>query len=122
MYIFSLSLTHNKFQFSLIKGPEMMLRNDFIETPLKRQKLLFDATTVSVLHVHLDVVLLVFIGHGELFATGLQLVKANGTVRRVFNCKSGAVENAADVVGEDPLERPMQLGINSFNIVLEMDG
>ncbi len=80
-----------------------MLRNDFIETSLERQKLLLDPTTVSVLHVHLDVVLLVFVSDGKFFAPGLQLVKANSPVGCVLHCESGAVQNAANIVGQDPL-------------------
>ena len=120
--MFPFPLTHNKFQFSLIKGPEMMLRNDFIETSLKSQKLLLNASTVSVLHVHLHIVLLVFVCYGELFAPGLQLVKANGTVRRMLNCKRGAVKNAANVVGENPLKGTVQLRVNTFNVILGYDG
>ena len=94
------SLTDNKLKFSF----EIVLRNDLVEAALKSQKLLFDSAAVAILNVQLHVVLLVVFSHLDLLASALQLVQADCTISCVLDCKSGAVQDTLDIVGQDPLE------------------
>ena len=98
------SLTDNKLKFSFVERFEIVLRNDLIEAALKSKKLLFDSAAVAILNVQLHVVLLVVFSHLDLLASALQLVQADCTISCVLDCKSGAVQDTLDIVGQDPLE------------------
>ena len=96
----------------------MVLRNDLIEAALQRQELLLNAAAVPVLHVHLHVILLVVLSDLQFFASGLELVKGDGSVCSVLDCKGCPIQNSDNVVGQDPLQRSVKLGIDSLYVVL----
>ena len=54
--------TYDKFQFSFIKGPKMVLRYDLMKAFLQGQKLLFYALAPTIRDVQLDILFFVFLG------------------------------------------------------------
>ena len=44
-------------------------------------------------------------------------MQADGSVSRVFDGEGRSVENSFDVVGQDPLERTVQFGIDPLDVV-----
>ena len=96
----------------------MVLRNDLIEAALQRQELLLNAAAVPVLHVHLHVILLVVLSDLQFFASGLELVKGDSSVCGVLDCKRCSVQHSDNVVGQDPLQGSVKLGIDSLYVVL----